>query len=451
MRHIHKTLDKYSKKDTMRLHMPGHKGRIYAFDTTEIPQTDDFNAPEGPYRDAMSLLSNAYLSHKSFFLTTGATTGIKAMVLYTKISGRKLIIARNSHMSVINACSIYGVEPIIIDPEYDLLTGTFKSPEKQFIDEIKNTDTKCACLITSPDYFGRCIDIGSIHKVATENESLIFVDEAHGAHYQFSKMLPDSCSSYADIWVNGAHKTLGALTQGAYLHCSKKIDNETLERIIPTINTSSPSHLIAETLENAWIEAKGGSWDIRSRECTSLQKKINSLKFIRCAGASWAKHVGYIDKDVCRVVIDAKSTGGGLYLYKELYNRFNIQLEMADFRYAVAIMTTYDDVTWDEKLFDALKELDRKRQSPVMPYIPKAGKKVMTITESWMKNVRYIDIDDCCGKVAASSIGSYPPGTALVLPGEMITFEHIKYFSDIKRLGGSVFGMRENRIAIVDI
>ena len=35
-------------------------------------------------------------------------------------------------------------------------------------------------------------------------------------------------------------------------------------------------------------------------------------------------------------MIDAKDAGGGFTLYKELYDKFNIQLEMADFRYAVA-------------------------------------------------------------------------------------------------------------------
>jgi arginine/lysine/ornithine decarboxylase len=68
-----------------------------------------------------------------------------------------------------------------------------------------------------------------------------------------------------------------------------------------------------------------------------------------------------------------------------------------------------------------------------------------------MKNVKYIHIEESCGKISAVPMGSYPPGTALVLPGEQITEEHLKYLGEIMELGGSVFGIRENRIAIVDI
>lgn len=199
MRHIKDTLSKYAKANTLRLHMPGHKGTINTLDNTEIPQTDDFNSPKGSYRKAMELLSDAYSSNNSFFITTGATTGIRAMVLYAKLSGYKIAAMRSSHMSIINACCMLDAHFNILEPVFDENTQTYKSSTDIFCETIKKTDEKCALIITSPDYFGRAVDLKKIYETAKNKDVLIFCDEAHGAHFAFSDKLPKSCAQYSDM------------------------------------------------------------------------------------------------------------------------------------------------------------------------------------------------------------------------------------------------------------
>ena len=45
----------------------------------------------------------------------------------------------------------------------------------------------------------------------------VIIDCAHGAHFGINKRLPKSVASLGDYVVLSAHKTLPALTQGAYL------------------------------------------------------------------------------------------------------------------------------------------------------------------------------------------------------------------------------------------
>lgn len=451
MGHIKKTLSDYANKDTLRLHMPGHKGTLNPLDNTEIPQTDDLNNPSGAYKKPLDLLSDIYGSQKSFFITNGTTLGIQAMVLYAKKTGYKIVSMRNSHMSVVNACLIFEVECVFLESQYDNTTNTYTSSAETIIKYLKSTQEKCAILLTSPDYFGRCVDIAKIKEVASTKNALVFCDQAHGSHFVFSKLLPSAVVGDADIWVNGAHKTLGAYTQGAFVHCGLNVDANMFSGILRALNTSSPSHIIASSLEEALIESQGDAWDKRAKECRILEDRINSLSFIKCANHSWAQSSGYDDKDVTRMVIDAKDAGGGFYLYDRLFKDHNIQLEMADFRYAVAIMTIYDEPSCDQKLYTALKELDVCEQDIDIPNIPDAGKAEISINKAWLSKVIYARLEDAVGKLSASVLGAYPPGTALVLPGEVILKKHIEYFKDIIRLGGHMFGHSDGFIAIVDI
>jgi arginine/lysine/ornithine decarboxylase len=420
--------------------------KIRPFGPIEIPQTDDINRPEGPYLHAFKDISDVYGAKKSFILTSGATVGIGSMVLYAMKSGYKIAASRNSHMSVINACLAFGADLEIIEPEYHNLSGTYKSPTEAFLDFIEKINGKYALIITSSDYFGRCADIAAIKNAAAAKDCLVLCDEAHGAHYVYSAKLPESAGKYADIWVHGAHKTLNVMTQGALAHCSNDVDCGLFERILTAINTSSPSHLIASQIEDAAGKQSFALWDARAGRCEILQSEINKLKYMKCMDRSWAQAAGYIDKDITRIVIDAKDAGGGFMLYKELYNKFNIQLEMADFRYAVAIMTPNDKKEWDGMLLDALKALDTEKPSSAFPEPPPLSKRAVPMKKAWLKRAKSTLLEDAEGKIAADIIGAYPPGVALILPGEKITAEHINYIKRIKELGGHFFGTDGNDI-----
>ena len=50
-------------------------------------------------------------------------------------------------------------------------------------------------------------------------ETLLIVDDAHGAHFRFHDAFPlDALSSGADLVVQSTHKVLTSLTQSSMLH-----------------------------------------------------------------------------------------------------------------------------------------------------------------------------------------------------------------------------------------
>ena len=101
---------------------PGHKanGRRFplfrdaALDITELPFSDCLESPDGAIARAQEDVADALGAAKSYFLTDGSSCGVYAMLYVAKRRGGKVIIARNSHKSVYNACAVLGIEPVIL-------------------------------------------------------------------------------------------------------------------------------------------------------------------------------------------------------------------------------------------------------------------------------------------------------------------------------------------------
>src|SRR5690606_20708734 len=89
----------------------------------------------------------------------------------------------------------------------------------------------------------------------------LLVDEAHGAHFAFHPDLPPTAlSAGADAVVQSAHKTLPALTMGAFLHVQgPRIHRWKVRQALAMIQTSSPSYPVMASLDAArrWMLGEG--------------------------------------------------------------------------------------------------------------------------------------------------------------------------------------------------
>ena len=74
-------------------------------------------------------------------------------------------------------------------------------------------------LLSNPNYYGMGIALSEIADTVHSRGMPLLVDEAHGAHFGFHPLLPQSAlASGADIVVQSTHKMLTAMTMGAMLH-----------------------------------------------------------------------------------------------------------------------------------------------------------------------------------------------------------------------------------------
>lgn len=230
-----------AKKKHLSFHTPGHK--VGKWDITELSFSDNLSCPRGVIAEAERDVAQILGAEKSFILTDGSTSGVLSML---KASGIKtLALSKNSHKSVFNGCALLGIKTVFFDSPV-LGKIPLQVPRVEMNEKLKQAD---ALFLTSPDYYGNIADLIYARTICDEQKKLLLIDGAHGSHLHFEKAL--YAGTYADLWVDGVHKSLPALTQGAIVSAKTSELSEKLRRAVDIFRTTSPSYPVMASVEYA--------------------------------------------------------------------------------------------------------------------------------------------------------------------------------------------------------
>lgn len=470
---IYNYLRSYAEEKLNIFHMPGHKlGRgvphelaqdLLQLDVTEVEGTDNLHDPQGIIKAAQIRAAMAFGADSTFFLVNGSTCGVQAAIMSVCTRGQKLIVGRDSHRSVASGLILSGAEPAYVYPEFN---EEFSIPGEITPESIENAlrvnPDAAAVLITRPNYYGICCNLEKISSIVHAWGKILIVDEAHGAHLAFSDRLPQSAlSAGADICIQSAHKTLPAVTQGAYLHVKgNRPDIDKLSFNLAMLQSSSPSYIIMSYLDIAReiMEREGRERletliDINAAFGEEL-KKDGTYKVLQSG------NVGINSvQDPTRLVISVKGLGiSGYSAEKLLRQRLGTQVEMADFENIVFITTVADNQESMNKLLEALKELRsmkglgyHERQQSVSTEIRAiireynnklvSGSQELPPWKAYSLEKEGIRLDSSVGRICADIVTPYPPGIPVLYPGEIISSLTVEYIRDIISAGGKVSGM----------
>ncbi len=227
----------------LSFHTPGHK-RTGA-DITELSYSDNLYSPHGPIAEAERDVAKILHAERSFFLTDGSTSGIFSMLYALRTAGVKKIAAPlYSHVSVRHAAEALSLEILPLSQEVKRGIPLPPTVEEIFL-ALSAAD---ALLLISPDYYGFFPPLKEAAALCREQKKPLVVDGAHGSHLHFT---PLHAGGYADMWVDGVHKSLPALTQGAVVSSRDMVWGKLLEDGVRHFRTSSPSYPILASVEHA--------------------------------------------------------------------------------------------------------------------------------------------------------------------------------------------------------
>ena len=352
-RPMHEMLEKASKR--VSLHMPASQGNMpfeamdpYVLETTELAVTDDLYKPNGAIREAEALLAKSANAKASFLLQGGSTAGIHAMILYACKRGDGIILPRNTHLSAINICTIAGIDPVFADLE-ELPGGFVTTTCEAYRNALKENPQVKAALVLSSDYYGLLTDLPAIADTLHAQGKLVLCDEAHGAYFNWRRDVQNAGQKGADMFVQSAHKTLPAFNPAAWLHAMDGIDPDRLRAILRMTQTSSPSFVLMQSMDDAraWMDAHG------QEACVRLQKAMDAFLVE-------VNHLGYVDDrdgltaDRLRLVLRAPQ--GGAWLQQTL-QELGIDVEMSDTHHIVCILSLLDGEKRLKLLLEALRAI----------------------------------------------------------------------------------------------
>ncbi len=240
--HISSMLD--AQKKHISFHTPGHKR--WGYDITELSYSDCLLSPKGVLKEAEEDIAAILGARRSFLLTEGSTSGVFSMLLSLRDAGAKKIAAPIfSHPCVGHGISVFGLECVPIPQETSF--GISRQPTPEAMREaLSGAD---ALLLTSPDYYGFLPALQAARDLCNEQGKPLLLDGAHGSHLHF---VPEMyAGTYADLWVDGVHKSLPAMTQGAVVSAKNAKWAGRLEDSVKKLRTTSPSYPIMASVELA--------------------------------------------------------------------------------------------------------------------------------------------------------------------------------------------------------
>lgn len=421
--------------------MPGHKGRgefkkmfpVADIDVTELTYSDNLACPDGVIAAAESDVASILGAARSYILTDGSSLGVFAMIYCASRRGSKLIVPRNCHQSVWNACRLLGLEPVVLQGNIE--EGVMLPPEPGDVARIIAADKDVAGLIvTSPDYYGNIAPLKQYAEILKSDNRILAVDGAHGAHLAFEPERQGYAGLYADIWVDGAHKTLATLTQGAILNLNDTKLISDAEEGLWLLRTTSPSYPIMASVEY-------GVKQLANNPALYSAAK-DAVQLVREAGIKV-----YPSADWTKLAVDCKPYNISADKAAELLEKHNLYCEFSDGRYILFYLSpavTAEDV---KRLIKAIKSVLSNKElagtySP-RKYLTSQGG-TLNFQYASKQPCEWVELDAAVGRTCAQNAGLTPPCTPVCLTGEIITEDVVRTLKS-----GKTYGLLNGKIKAV--
>ena len=421
----------YSRKNALRLHMPGHKGASFLgmehLDITEIDGADSLYEAAGIIARSEENASRLF-GCKTLYSTEGSSQCIRAMLylvqLHARQNGRRPRIAagRNAHKTFLTAAALLDLEVDWLYPKEN--TGYLSCMLKagDLAAYLKQTPEKPAAIyLTNPDYLGNLLDIASIAQVCRENGVLLTVDNAHGAYLKFLPRSMHPVDLGADLCCDSAHKTLPVLTGGAYLHLSDEFAEKygaQAKNAMAIFGSTSPSYLILQSLDlaNAYLES------YQEMLAPFLEQVYPVKKALQEYGYSLS------GSEPLKITIAAKAYGYCGTALAEILCCQGIVPEFADADHLVLMLNPETGRAGLDRLGTVLMQIPRKEVPEDHAPTLQPAVQVMSIREAMLSNSEVIPVSGSLGRILAVPTVGCPPAVPIVACGERIDRHAIECF-----------------------
>lgn len=448
---LYDALKEYSESGAYPFHMPGHKRNLYPglpydIDITEINGFDDLHNAEGILKSTSEKMQKLFRSEHSYMLINGSTCGILAAITAVTNYGDEIIIARNCHRSVYNACKLNDLDVHFIFPAQDQHTGIADSITPESVEQaVKQYPNSKAIVITSPTYEGVISDIRSISEIVHRCGIVLITDNAHGAHQHFCGFCRagEPIENGSDIVISSLHKTLPSLTQTAAAHLNSQfVNRKRFEKQLAVFQTSSPSYVLMASIDKC-MDILSDSKELFSQYKENLNKFSADAKqleklHILCMGSDSPQKHPFFAFDIGKIVICTENTNiNGSQLMQILRSKYSIETEMAYTDHVLAMTSVCDTTNAFDYLMNALKEIDdtlillpdKKKYSE----LPKPHRS--SYKPAYLDSLPNAPIYENGNLVNRQYIYAYPPGVPIIIPGELFDDNIREYIQHLKDTG----------------
>lgn len=442
----------YFERSRTPFTIPGHKqrtsrldeglGAVVDSDTPLYGGLDEIKLTNQTLKKAEALAADLWGADYARFSTGGSTHANQAIIFALGKPGDKVAVSRTAHRSVLSALVLAGLEPIWMTPEIDEKTGV---PIGIPVSELSAAlaDKPVAVLLTEPGYLGTISDLPALISVAHTQKVPVILDAAWGGHFGFHPQLPQHTFQLgADALITSTHKALPGYSASALLLARTEfLSAERLEQSFETTHTTSPAGAPLASIDGvrALLQTRG--------EELIGELLSNIHRFKEMVQAEFALPVFLYPTDFpasrfdpSKIVLRVQQLGASGVDIEEDLQAAGIRVEMADRDTIVFLGTIADSAADFDHLADVLIPILKKRQEQrresatalSWSVVPQRG---ISMRDAYFAQTEMVDAKKAVGRISADLIAPYPPGVAVVAPGEVLTEQIVDGLSASRKAG----------------
>lgn len=391
---------------------------------------------------AEELMADAVGADTAFFSTCGSSLSVKAaMMAVAGDAAGGLLVARDSHKSIVAGLIFSGVRPRWISPRWDREHHFSHPPSPEQVQAAWEAHPDAAgALIVSPSPYGTCADIAGIAEVCHRRNKPLIVDEAWGAHLPFHEDLPTwAMDAGADVCVVSVHKMGAGFEQGSVFHLQGDlVDPTRLSACADLLMTTSPNVMVYAALDGWRRQMVEHGHELLTAEldlASYLRGRLAEIADVRVLEDELLGTEASCDLDTTQVLMDVAGTGTSGYQAADwLREHCRLDLGMSDHRRILATMSFADDKQTADRLLTAMgqwRQAVRDFEPPPPIDLP-APEELQLETvclprDAFFGPTEMVPAEQAAGRISAEQITPYPPGIPAVVPGERLNDAVIDY------------------------
>lgn len=420
--------------------------RAGVWDLPELAEIGGPLEPEGAVGESQRNSAAAMGADHCWYGVNGATGLLQAALLAMAQPGDAVLMPRNVHRSLIQACVLGDIEPLLYNVPYQTKQGHSAPPNlawiKKVLADLPNHQRKIkAAVLVHPTYQGYANDPSDIIHALHEQGFSVLVDEAHGSHLAAAIDLdlpPSSLHCGADLVVHSLHKSAAGLAQTAVLWLKgKRVDRERIERCLGWVQTTSPSALLLASCESALKQLSN------PRDKRNLADRINEARLIQSrliqSGVPLIK-----TQDPLRIVLHTGSAGISGIDADAWFMQNGLIAELPEPGTLTFCLGLSKHRNLHSKMSRAWKKLIQSNQNQsaqkdfATPPLPLLAKPDVKLSKAWNAPSKVLTFEQSEGEVASELVCPYPPGIPLLIPGERVDHARALWLAEQSRLWSDV-------------
>ncbi|MEO0014302.1 MAG: hypothetical protein RLZZ535_2691, partial [Cyanobacteriota bacterium] len=248
-----------------------------------------------------------------------------------------------------------------------------------------------------------------------------------------------------------------AMTQSSMLHLQgNRVCSQRISKALQLVQSTSPSYLLLASLDAARQQMATAGKELMSQAIALANEASHKIAQIpHLSVLNPQIQPGCKDLDPTRLTINVSQLGiTGFEADEILHQHLGVTCELPllqHLTFIISLGNTSEDI---QRLIEACLTLSSSPtpvrangRSPLLPtpYVAKISPR-----QAYFRATETVPIDQASDRFCGELICPYPPGIPLLMPGEIITPEVIKYLKQLIAAGATITGCKDPSLQTIE-